>query len=643
MAQTKKCLGIDFGSRNIKVVEMSYEKNGIKILNAVSADVSISEDASPQERNKHLANALKGLLKSNKIGTKEAVFCVPGQTVFVRRFPLPKTTPERLDKIIRFEARQQIHYPIDKTMLEYNLTDRPGGQEVDVFLVALKKDVLSDFMDLVNKTGLKPVGVSVSTLALFNFHSLDSMPPEDFKEKFFPEKKKISLKIKMPKLKLKKGKKKKAEEKVQEEAVEETESFEEEEEFEEFMPEVVRAYINVGETFTDISIGTAGASPVLGFTRSVPMAGKALTHALRDNMDGVDDMVEAERIKKEESHILTMDSEPESDKTQEASELCTNAADRIIAELRRSLDYYISQPDGMAVDEIVMSGGQSLMTNFPQYIEDKLGIPVFLYQEPVEDNIEGLNNLGEDLPIYTTSLGLAVTGIGVAPLQLDFLPPERKVAIKFKKKRGFVILLAAMVGGITFLGAISGDRLIEIYQRQTREYRSEIEEYSDNIDVIKKARERHTKLAENFEKASKALKAERDYPLERWLDILKSKPADVLVSSLQVLPHGKVIIDGYTEDFGSASTFASNLNASLLEKDLIEGEGALLSNIKSEYHNLFNKEVSKFTITMTFKGRRSRVMPKEPEPEEQQQTGGGRARGTLTLPRARGELRPGMY
>jgi hypothetical protein len=121
-------------------------------------------------------------------------------------------------------------------------------------------------------------------------------------------------------------------------------------------------------------------------------------------------------------------------------------------------------------------------------------------------------------------------------------------------------------------------------------------------------------LKTKFDKLSIGLTTERDYPLQRWLDVLKAKPADVLISSLKVFPDGTVVLEGYTEDQNSAVKFSEILNTDLLEKrHLLEGKGARLVDIKTEFNELFKKDVSKFTINMRYKGRYSRVQEVTPE------------------------------
>ena len=637
MATVKKCIGIDLGTNTIKVAELALAVDGIEVTKLASAEINLPPDAPSPERKKETINTVKGLLKANKISTKEAVFCVPGQTVFVRRFRLPKTTEERLEKIIKYEARQQIPFPIEKTILEYQIMSPEGAQEVDVFLVALKKDVLYEFMDLVNRLGLKPIGVSISTLTLFNYHSVDSMPHEAFEERFGQKKKKFSFKFKMPKLKIKitKDKNQTPESSPSAEAPEG-----------EMALEMVRAYIHIGSTMTDLSIGSLGAHPILGFTRSIPIAGNAMTQAILEKCDNVKSFAEAEQIKKESTIILSMDSTPDEKVNMDASEVATAILDRIIAEIRRSLDFYISQPDGMAVDEIVITGGQSLLPNMASYLEEKLGITVAFYTQSSGENLTGLKEKGQNLALFPIPLGLGLLGLGQAALNIDFLPSEKKVAIKFKRKRGFVMVLSGMVTGTILLGAMCGNNYIAVYQTLTEKYQDEYRKHLPDIDRIKNATTIHDDLSTKFENLSKGLTTERDYPLKRWVDVINAKPPDVLVSSLMIYPDGLIQIDGFTEDMSSAVTFTSNLNADLLEKKkILEGNGARLSDIKTEYHDLFKKEVSKFTIKLKVKDRYSRIVQVTPTPAPREARPVPRIRPGEALrpgekPGFRGELEP---
>src|SRR5690606_13029165 len=135
----KKCLGVDLGTSSVKLVELSVERGGVRVVKAVSAETNLDPSASPEEKRDILVKTLKEMLKGAKISTKDAIFSMPGQKVFIRRFRLPETSPERLDRIVRFEARQQIPFPPEQTDLQFQFTYFPEDKEVEVLLVAVRK------------------------------------------------------------------------------------------------------------------------------------------------------------------------------------------------------------------------------------------------------------------------------------------------------------------------------------------------------------------------------------------------------------------------------------------------------------------------------------------------------------------------
>src|SRR4051794_39910086 len=104
MQRLKKCLGIDLGAATIKVAEIVSEKSGVRVAKLVRSELNLPPGPVDTERANTIAKAVRDLLRESKITTKHAVFCVPGQSVFIRRIRVPRTTEERLHRIVAYEA-----------------------------------------------------------------------------------------------------------------------------------------------------------------------------------------------------------------------------------------------------------------------------------------------------------------------------------------------------------------------------------------------------------------------------------------------------------------------------------------------------------------------------------------------------------
>ncbi len=306
---------------------------------------------------------------------------------------------------------------------------------------------------------------------------------------------------------------------------------------------------------------------------------------------------------------------------QEATDAAMFIVDRLIAELRRSLDFYISQPEGMAIDAIYLSGGQAQLSNLDSYIEEKLGLPVEVVEQTKNPSIAVVGQDEKKLTPFLIAIGLGLQGLGLASVSIDFLPVDLKTLREFKKKNvlvaAIVILLLVTIGISTQVG----DRYIEMYRHQEaalREIIRKIMPGTVKIDEIKKERET---LKDRFENLADSL-ADRDYWLEFLVAMQKQKPSDVLIDLIIMDANGNVRILGKTEDERSASDFTKNLQNALENFD----SRPELFYITKVYDERYKKYVNQFEIRMDFADKVSRVRP----PEEA--TAGARRRPGVAAP-----------
>ena len=314
----RNCLGVDIGTDAIRVAHLEMGKNGPRILQLVEERIELEPDLPESQRAVAVAKQLQDMLKRARIRTRNAVFGVPGQSVFVRRIKLPRANPEQLRRMVRYEARQQIPFDLDKTIMEFQVFDE-GAKEVHVLLLAIKSEFINNFMKLVRRSGLRAIAVSVSSVALYNFHEFNSSS-RDVLAKSNGGK---SVKPKRAGLL---GKRKKgapaAAVAVEEPGESEPQGFEE-----------IYAFVNIGASLMDLAVPKPGPSRMVGFTRSVPMAGNEMDRAVRDKL-GLEGLAQARRVKETQAVVLTSDFEAEegSDNVNlPASEAVTAVADRIIS------------------------------------------------------------------------------------------------------------------------------------------------------------------------------------------------------------------------------------------------------------------------------------------------------------------------
>jgi type IV pilus assembly protein PilM len=118
-----------------------------------------------------LAAALKDLFAEHKL-SKRVRLGVGNQRVVVRTVRLPAIEdPKEMEAAVRFQAQEQMPMPLDQAVLEHQVVGGVPAEEgkapqVDVIVVAARRDMVSAFIEPIRRAGLEPVGVDLSAFGM---------------------------------------------------------------------------------------------------------------------------------------------------------------------------------------------------------------------------------------------------------------------------------------------------------------------------------------------------------------------------------------------------------------------------------------------------------------------------------------------
>ncbi len=94
---------------------------------------------------------------------------VSGHSVIVKKVSLPTMSRDELDEQIRWEAEQYIPFDVNEVNLDFQiLDDESGDGQMDVLLVAAKKDLIDDYVQVISEAGLQPAVIDVAAFAVEN-------------------------------------------------------------------------------------------------------------------------------------------------------------------------------------------------------------------------------------------------------------------------------------------------------------------------------------------------------------------------------------------------------------------------------------------------------------------------------------------
>ncbi len=174
-------VSVDIGSNSIKVIEVRTTSDRLELLNwgALPTPPGAIQSNMVTEPER-VAEVIRSLLDSRGIRARKAITAVPGPAVMIKRVTLPSQTPQEIENTIMFEAGNFIPEELDNVNLDYQVTDRrDDAKQMEVLLVAAKKDIVASYAETLRSAGLQPVVVDVDYFALDNMYELNYDPVPD--------------------------------------------------------------------------------------------------------------------------------------------------------------------------------------------------------------------------------------------------------------------------------------------------------------------------------------------------------------------------------------------------------------------------------------------------------------------------------
>ncbi len=171
----KGVIGLDIGSSSIKVSELKETKKGYFLqnfgINPLPPEVIVDGTLMNSPA---IVEGIQTLVVERKIKAKEAVTSVSGQSVMIKKITLPAMTEDELEDQIQWEAEQYIPFDINDVNIDFQILS-PGDDEgnMEVLLVAAKKDMINDYLAVITEAGLTPVVVDVDAFSLENMYEIN--------------------------------------------------------------------------------------------------------------------------------------------------------------------------------------------------------------------------------------------------------------------------------------------------------------------------------------------------------------------------------------------------------------------------------------------------------------------------------------
>ncbi|MFP6878137.1 MAG: type IV pilus assembly protein PilM [Roseibacillus sp.] len=390
MADAESTVALSIGSQRISMAVFDPAKGGGLILKSYGSTSILADPAQEMVRLPQITLAVKELATGLKTLKEKVRYSMSGQSVFTRFVKLPPLNEDNIDELVKFEAQQHVPFPIDEVVWDWQLLES-SGPEKEVALVAIKGEALTEINETVSEAGLGTKEVDAAPMALYNAFRYN-----------YPD--------------------------VQESVL----------------------LMDIGAKATNLVYIEGNRL----FTRSIAVGAASITTAIAKEYNV--SFAEAE-TQKVTNGVVSLGGSHTDQLDEASAQLATvirNALNRLPAEVARTNNYYRSQHEGNAPTKIYLAGGGANLPYLPEFLEEKLRIPIELFNPLKKVSVSkaiDVEQLGMEAHMIGELVGLALRGIGEAPINIDLVPDVVASERATAQRKPF--LMAAAVILLAGLGA----------------------------------------------------------------------------------------------------------------------------------------------------------------------------------------------
>ena len=161
-------LAVDFGAGTLKVAEFEVNETGGLRLHQYGMQALGAEGAQESTREATIQKALQAIIAEKGMKAKTVNVCAPGFHVFSKFVKLPPVDAGKVTQIIQYEAQQNVPFPLEEVVWDYQILGSTPGGELEVLLVAIKADIVEGLFRVTEAAGLHLQLADVSPAALCN-------------------------------------------------------------------------------------------------------------------------------------------------------------------------------------------------------------------------------------------------------------------------------------------------------------------------------------------------------------------------------------------------------------------------------------------------------------------------------------------
>lgn len=379
MLNTKSFLSVDFGAGSLKVAEFEKNDAGALRLKQFGIKPLGLEGSQEASREKVILKAMQELFAEKSFGSRNINVCAPGFHVFSKFVKLPPVDTSKVTQIIQYEAQQNVPFPLEEVVWDYQILGTTATGELEVLLVAIKADVVEGLFRTAETAGLRLQLVDVSPAALCNAFRFNYSGQEG-----------------------------------------------------------CTMLLDIGAKTSNLLFFEKGKV----YSRGINIGANSITQDFVAESKLPFAQAEQLKIDEGFVSLGGAYEEPENPRQAQISKIARQVMTRLHIQVNQTIQFYRGQQGGTAPQRLFLAGGASIMPYTAQFFAEKLNLPVEYFNPFRHVQIDPSINL-EDLAKVAHSfgevVGLGLRNLAQCPVELNLIPKSLLKRQQFNQKKPYFI------------------------------------------------------------------------------------------------------------------------------------------------------------------------------------------------------------
>jgi type IV pilus assembly protein PilM len=449
---SKTFLALDFGAGTIKSAEFEVSEAGVLVLRQFGIKPLGADALQDATREAAVVRAIKEMVAERGFQAKEANICATGSSVFSKFVKLPPVDTSKVTQIIQYEAQQNVPFPLEEVVWDFQILGNAPSGELEVLLVAIKADIVEGLFRTALNGGLRLQLVDVSAAALcnafrYNYGDLEGCT----------------------------------------------------------------MLLDIGAKSSNLLFFEKGKF----YSRSINIGANAISQEFANESKLSFDEAERIKAEKGFVSLGGAYEEPDDPQAAAISKIARQVMTRLHIQVNQTIQFYRGQQGGSQPERLFLAGGASIMPYTAQFFADKLNLPVEYFNPfravqlgpdvPVAELEKVAHTFGE-------AVGLGLRNLAHCPVELNLMPKSSIQKQQFGQRRPFLIAAVFCLVLVFFAYGLFYSKLAGVKAKALADFQNEIAPMRALDAQMKQAAAAREKIAAEADQFRKWIDARQAWP-----------------------------------------------------------------------------------------------------------------------------------